>query len=171
MNIFFLHLIPSICAIYHVDRHVVKMILETAQLLCTAIWVSGKEAPYKKTHENHPSAIWARKSKANWLWLKKLGIALCEEYRFRYGKIHKSESIIRALECPELPDDEFTSPTPAMPDKYKCDCSLKSYRNYYLFGKVHLHLWKTRHAWKNRDIPPFVLKEYPHYILHGEDKD
>lgn len=163
MNIFFLHLLPRICALYHVDRHVVKMILETCQLLCTAIWVTGGEAPLKKTHENHPSAKWARESRKNWKWLRQLGLALCTEYTYRYGKIHKLESTIRDLKCPDLPRIDFTCPPLAMPDEYKDKNQITAYRNYYITGKKHLHLWKNRHAWKNRDIPPFILETYPHY--------
>ena len=157
MNIFYLHHNPRRCAKYHVDRHVVKMILETCQLLCTAIWLSGGTAHCKPTHQNHPSAIWCRKSKANWLWLQELGIALCEEYTFRYGKVHKLDSVIRKLKVPlNLPEDEFTQPTPAMADEYKEGDSITSYRNYYILGKCHLHFWTNRHAWKNRNIPRFV---------------
>jgi len=156
MNIFYLHHIPKLCAKWHVDRHVVKMILETCQLLCTAIWLSGGEAHCKPTHKNHPSAIWARANKENWLWLQQLGIALCEEYTYRYGKIHRLDAVIRDLTVPDLPDGEFYQPTPAMPDEYKTGDSLTSYRNYYILGKCHLHFWKNRHAWKNRDIPRFI---------------
>lgn len=178
MNIFFLHIRTKICASYHVDRHVVKMILETAQLLCTAIWVLGGTAPLKETHKNHPSAIWARSGRVNWKWLRKLGLALCKEYTFRYGKTHKLEPVLRELEPPtNLPDVPFFPPPQAMPDIYKekvvlSDTSGKSniiatiraYRKYYVIGKKHLHLWKTRHAWKNRNIPSFILKEYPEYV-------
>lgn len=160
MNIFFLHQNPKKCARYHLDRHVVKMILETCQLLCTAIWVYGGTAPYKKTHENHPSAIWARANKENWKWLKSLGIALCEEYTFRYGKIHLSQEILESLKVPKLPEGKFFPPTPAMPNEYKCNSSLISYRKYYAFGKKHLHFFKTRHAWKNRKIPKFIRNVY-----------
>lgn len=163
MNIFFLHYNPKKCAKYHVDRHVVKMILETCQLLCTAIWVCGGEAPLKKTHENHPSAIWARESKENWNWLRSLGIALCKEYTYRYDKKHKLEDTLYELSCPELPEKKFTEPRQAMPDKYKDESSITAYRNYYLYAKKHLHQFKTRHAWKKRRIPKFVLKKYPEY--------
>lgn len=176
MNIFFLHRNPKKCAKYHVDRHVVKMILETAQMLCTAIWIVMDEdyleknpPPYKKTHYNHPSNVWARKSKKNWQWLHSLGLELCKEYTYRYGKVHKSQAIIESIECPSaLSDDEFTSPTPAMPDKYKGNSSLKSYRRYYLKEKSHIHIWKnskgiSRHAWKKRKVPKFILQYYPFY--------
>jgi hypothetical protein len=132
------------------------MILETCQLLCTAIWLSGGKAHCKPTHQNHPSAIWTRANKKNWLWLQSLGIALCEEYTYRYKKTHVLDKVIRELVVPDLSNGDFYPPTPAMPDEYKTGDSLTSYHNYYILGKSHLHFWKTRHAWKDRDIPPFV---------------
>lgn len=164
MNIFFLHRNPKKCAKWHVDRHCVKMILETAQLLCSAIWVFGKDAPYKLTHKNHPCAIWTRSCKENWLWLKELGIALCEEYTFRYEKKHKTYDVIMSLECPELPEKDFFDPPQAMDVKYKKEDTIEAYRNLYIYGKDHLHFWKNRHAWKNRKIPKFILKAKPEYI-------
>ena len=97
MNIFYLDKNPKLCAQYHVDRHVVKMILETAQLLSTAHWLTGGEGPYRATHKNHPSAIWARSNKSNYNWLCKLGLELCEEYTYRYGKIHKTQQHLEWL--------------------------------------------------------------------------
>ena len=146
MNIFYLHRLASVCAKYHCDKHVIKMILETAQLLCSAVWVYGNEAPYRLTHKNHPSAIWARANKQNWLWLKDLGLELCKEYKYRYGehKEHKSQKIIEELQCPDLPDEDFTQPTQAMPDEYKDDDSVVAYRCYYIFEKAHLLTWKRR---------------------------
>lgn len=175
MNIFYLHINPKKCARWHVDSHVVKMILETCQLLCTAIHVvcdgstgvtndttlsiaNNTTTLYKKTHVNHPSAIWCRKSKENWMWLYNLGMALCREYTFRYEKIHKSQSVLENLKCPDLPDLPFTEPTQAMPNEYKNKSSLKAYRNFYAFGKKHLHFHATRHAWKNRRIPLFIKR-------------
>lgn len=158
MNIFYLHHNTKICARWHVDRHVVKMILETCQLLCTAIWLSGGEAHCKATHKNHPSAIWTRANKANWRWLRKLGKELCKEYTFRYGKEHKLEKIIRNLKTPDLPDGEFFQPPQAMPEEYKDSDSITAYRAYYCVGKVHLHFWAKRHAWKGREIPEFVAE-------------
>lgn len=154
MNIFFLHLDPKQCAKLHVDKHVVKMILETAQLLCSAIWLSGKKAPYKLTHKNHPCAVWTRANKENWKWLKQLGLSLCEEYTYRYGKIHKTQTVIENLECPNLENGSFHVPPQAMPDKYKNKTNtIRAYRCFYTFEKAHLH------SWKNREIPKFILKE------------
>jgi hypothetical protein len=157
MNIFFLHLSVRRCARWHCDRHCVKMILEYAQLLCSAIWLSGGTAPYKLTHKNHPCAIWARHSQGNWLWLKSLALALCDEYTFRYGKVHRTQEIIEQLEVPDLPNEWFTQPPQAMPVEYKDTDSITAYRNYYILGKKHLHSWKDgRHAWKKRKIPSFI---------------
>lgn len=154
MNIFYLHHNPRKCAKYHFDRHVVKMILESVQLLCSAIWMTGGEAPYKLSHKNHPSSIWARASKANWLWLQQLAFALCEEYTFRYGKTHKSEAIARSLTVPQdLPDIPFTPPTLAMYDWCKMDNTIQSYRRYYYFGKK-----PSLRRWKNRNPPKWFMK-------------
>ena len=146
MNIFYLHHDPKLCAQYHVDKHVVKMILETAQLLSTTHWLSDSEGPYRITHKNHPSAIWTRSNKSNYTWLCQLGIELCKEYTYRYGKTHKTQKHLEwmSLNIPNLPDGEFTPPSLAMPDVFKCNDNIESYRQYYRLGKKHLHNWKMR---------------------------
>ena len=174
MNIFALHLEPKLCAEMHVDKHVVKMILEYSQLLSTAHRVldgqqyiddssgrrikrwkltnsfAGDKLLYKATHINHPSAIWARESKANYQWLAYLLVELCKEYTHRYGKVHKCEEIglVKWLvNCiPEnIATKPFTQPTPAMPDQYKVKGdSVKSYRNYYIGDKARMASWKGR---------------------------
>jgi hypothetical protein len=88
MNIFFLDEDPTLSAQYHVDKHVVKMILETAQLLCGVHHATSQitdQVPYKLSHKNHPCAIWARTSLSNYLYLCELGLELCKEYTYRYG--------------------------------------------------------------------------------------
>ena len=93
MNIFYLHDTPVTCAQYHTDKHVVKMIIEYAQLLSTAHrLVDGDEGLvlYKATHKNHPSAIWARRSAQNYAWLYYHMMELGREYEKRYGKKHLS---------------------------------------------------------------------------------
>ena len=154
MNIFYLHTEPKICAQYHVDKHVVKMILETAQLLSTAHWVTGGEGPYRVTHKNHPSAIWARSNKSNYTWLCKLGLELCKEYTYRYGKIHKTQQHLEWLSknTPLIPEGQFTPPTLAMPETFMCEDNLVAYRKYYSYGKKHLH------SWKKREQPKFIVE-------------
>ena len=154
MNIFYLHTEPKLCAQYHVDKHVAKMILETAQLLSTAHWLTGGEGPYRMTHKNHPSTIWTRSNTSNYKWLCKLGMELCKEYTHRYDKIHKTQKHLEWLSSniPNIPDGEFTPPTLAMPDVFMCDDNLLAYRKYYTYGKKHLH------SWKKREQPKFILE-------------
>lgn len=149
MNIFFLDSDPKVCATYHNDKHVVKMILETAQLLCGVHWVIGGEAPYKLSHKNHPCSIWVRSSLENYLWLCELGLELCKEYSYRYGKKHKSQQIIEwcIIHKPNIPDIPFQVPPKAMPDIYKVDDVSQSYRNYYMGEK------RDFSKWKNREVP------------------
>lgn len=149
MNIFYLDSNPTLCAKYHNDKHVVKMILETAQLLCGVHWVIGSEAPYKLSHKNHPCAIWVRESLSNYLYLCDLGLELCKEYTYRYGKRHKSQEVIEwcVTNLPNICDKDFTTPPKAMPDEYKVSDVIESYRNYYRGAK------KDFAKWKNREVP------------------
>ena len=146
MNIFFLDYDVKKCAQYHVDKHAVKMILETSQLLCGVHWVIGKEAPYKLSHKNHPCSIWTRESLSNYLYLCELGLELCKEYTYRYGKRHKSQEVIEwcLINKPNIPDIGFTKPAMAMPDEYKVKSVVESYRNYYMGAKSGLAVWKNR---------------------------
>lgn len=153
MNIFYLDEDIVRCAEYHVDKHVVKMITEYNQLLCTTHWVTGSSAPYRKTHVNHPSAIGVRQSKNNYKYLCKLNIQLCREYTHRYNKIHAGQKIVEWAysNIPNLPSVKFNEPIPAMPDKYKTENdSITSYRTYYNNDKRHLF------NWKNRTIPNWI---------------
>jgi hypothetical protein len=152
MNIFFLDLDTKKCAEYHCDKHVVKMILETAQLLCGVHHTTNQvtdQIPYKLSHKNHPCAIWSRESLSNYLYLCDLGLELCKEYTYRYGKRHKSQEVIEwcITNKPNIVDKEFTEPARAMPDEYKVKSVVESYRNYYIGAK------KSFAVWKNRDIP------------------
>ena len=107
------------------------MILETAQLLCS-VHEPG-EAPYRRTHYNHPCSVWARASRQNYDWLVRLGLALADEYAVRYGKVHKSRAVVEWAEQ-HVPDLSGTGQTPfvlAMPEEYKGDCPVRAYRAYY----------------------------------------
>ena len=98
MNIFYLDKDPVIAAQMHCDKHVVKMILESAQLMSTAHrFLDGdryadKNGLYKLTHKNHPTAIWVRKSKENYMWTWNLLDALLQEYTKRYNKHHNGNN-------------------------------------------------------------------------------
>jgi len=183
MNIFYLDNDPQVCAEMHNDKHCVKMILEYCQLLSTAHriidgtetmaksktgrnvkrWVLDDERElllYSATHINHPSAVWCRVNKSNYDWLGSLLGALCIEYTFRYGKVHKVDrdglSTYLLQNSPKkIPTGAFTQPTPAMPDDVKIPGdSIASYRNYYIKNKTHLASWKKRFIpeWYNANI-------------------
>ena len=174
MNIFYLNPDPKVCAEMHLDKHVVKMIIEYAQLMSTAHRVLDGEKYIDKTannrniqrwrmkneiiehslmkasHVNHPSNIWVRASKQNYMWLYQMWTHLLAEYTHRYGKNHACEKYAKYLCMPpeNIADIPFTEPTPAMPDIYKVtNDSIRSYQNYYIHDK-------SRFAnWKNREIP------------------
>ena len=150
MNIFVLDYNPIRAAKAQRDKHVVKMPLETAQILCAA-FPPGR-APYKRTHFNHPCSIWARSSKRNFEWLVEHGLALCDEYTFRYGKIHKSRDVI--LWCSKNKKKisfdlkgklKFAL---CMDEKYQIGNAVESYREYYKKEKRKIAKWE-----KNRREP------------------
>lgn len=147
MNIFVLDFDPLVAAKMHNNKHVVKMILESAQLLCIAHTFTGNDPPYKiKAFKNHPCSIWVRQSINNYRWLCVLAKALCKEYTFRYGKIHKTESVIDWLTInePKLADLPMTPFAQAMPEEYRNNNAVVAYRRYYIEGKNHLAQWKKR---------------------------
>ena len=164
MNIFFLHFDVDTCARYHTNRHVVKMLLETCQLLSSVWWMTApdQKVRYKLSHKNHPSSVWARQSVRNYLWLLELGFALAREYRFRYEKKHKCELVLyelRDMPLPPLPQCAFTPPTPAMPTEYKAASSCEAYQIYYKQEKRHLF------SWKRRDMPDFLKMPFHAELL------
>jgi hypothetical protein len=185
MNIFYLHQDPKKAAQMHNDKHVVKMILESAQLLCTAHrLIDGVQATYTKlkkvytlvndekihigyeagktatyynlpnnhiiygmTHQNHPSAKWVRESSEHYDWLYKLFVFLCEEYKYRYNKIHLTERKLKDVlsqKPKNLPNRGFTQPPQAMPEYLRINDSVAAYRNYYQTEKAHLATWTKR---------------------------
>jgi hypothetical protein len=159
MNIFFIDLDPETAARMHLDKHVVKMILEHMQLLCTTHHVCGslnKEfvPPYKIVSKNHPCAIWTRESLSNYLFLIKFTEELLKEYTYRYKKTHRCQELIQLMKdnLPCLEDKGFTPPAQAMPEKYKDeDDVVEAYRQYYFFEKTHI--W----GWKDREMPKFIV--------------
>tara|TARA_S200002703_G_scaffold160092_1_gene176965 strand:- start:11973 stop:12455 length:483 start_codon:yes stop_codon:yes gene_type:complete len=152
VNIFYLDPDPYVAAQMSCDKHVVKMILESAQMLCTAHReLDDDDVPknfYKKAHLNHPSTIWTRSAAANYSWLYDHFVGLCYEYTHRYGKIHMSDSKLRdALGW--LPRNirtgKFTEPPQCMPDEYKVEGdSITAYRKYYKGDKAYFAKWSKR---------------------------
>ena len=164
MNIFVLSKNARKCAKYHCNKHVVKMILESAQLLCCAhivldnSTVIGTVELYKLTHKNHPCSIWVRASSANYKWLYQLFIHLCEEYTHRYGKTHLCEQKFKDVLC-NVPVNITVGPmTPwaqAMPEEYKSEDPVESYRTYYINDKADMCVWTRR--------------ETPYWVPVGEE--
>lgn len=119
MNLFLIALCSTDAVQELCDKHVVKMILETAQILYTA-WHVRTELPtdeslallpaYKKTHVNHPICIWARHSAYHYEWTCMYGLLLCKEYTFRYGRIHKTQQHIERLYRWGFPPKQFSEP-------------------------------------------------------------
>ena len=136
MNIFYLHPNPKVAASYFYDKHKVKMILESAQMLCTAHIALGNEnVPYKKSHLNHPSSVWVRANNENYQWLYDHMLALGEEYTKRYKRTHltitKCKDIL-AIAPSSIPAGSFNEPPQCMPDEYKVENdSVSAYWNYY----------------------------------------
>ena len=154
MNIFVIDKDPVIAAQNLCDKHVVKMIIESAQMLC-APFEKG-EAPYKRSHYNHPCTKWVRESQANYEWLLTHAYALCDEYSSRYNKIHKSLKTIDWCNNHyyrlNLSDIGLTSFVQAMPDEYKSDNAMQAYRDYYNGEKAYFAKWKSQ------IIPPWFIK-------------
>lgn len=161
MNIFILSLNQKLCARYHCDKHVVKMILETTQLLYTCLRLTGYDcstAPltktgktgYKATHKNHPCSVWVRESTANYQWLCKLGLELCYEYTHRYSKVHSCQSHIEWLsqQTPDLPESELTEFARAINRELYPECQtmtpVRAYRRYYKLDKAKLLSYTNR---------------------------
>ncbi|HET58638.1 MAG TPA: hypothetical protein ENN35_09395 [Deltaproteobacteria bacterium] len=147
MNIFILDRNIRTCARYHADRHVVKMILESAQILCTIVSREGLESSYRPTHRNHPCVLWAGRSRENWLWLKELTLRLNDEYRYRFGRSddHSSAVVVRDLECPSLPGGGLTEFVQAMPEQYRVPGdAVSAYRAYYVGEKSEIARWTRR---------------------------
>ena len=162
MNLFYLDRDPVTAASYHYDKHKVKMVLEAAQMLCTAHHCYGDEdqkdlIPYKQAHLNHPSTIWVRRSRSTYLWAYEYMIALGREYTKRYGKEH-----LTIIKCRDflsqypkyIQSDDWCEPPQCMPDEYKVEGdSISAYWNYYEGDK-----YKIANKNEQKIVRPFTEK-------------
>jgi len=147
MNIFVLHETPELSATYHCDKHVVKMIVETAQLLSVAHHIYNtpqKDFVYKRNHEHHPCTKWVCRSKDNYVWAFRLLNNLLLEYTLRYKKIHKTTEKVSILEnIPEkIPNIGLTPFVLVMPEEYRNPNPVTAYRTYYDKEKRRFARWK-----------------------------
>ena len=153
MNIFYLDTDIDECAKAHCDKHVVKMLTEYAQILSTALHknANSKDSAelidyvYKASYVNHPACVWAAKSRANFLWLCELGIALYKEYNRRYAKEHKAYQIILNAKYFHwlIKPGELTERPQCMPEEYRHANPVEAYRAYYRGEKMHFATWKA----------------------------
>jgi hypothetical protein len=149
MNIFVLDEDIEQCAQYHCDQHVVKMILESVQMLCTALNKKGFSTPYKSTHIQHPCLLWVEHSFENFLWLKNLALALNTEYRFRFEKEvdHRSIGVLNAIANYRYASQGLTAFAQAMPDQYKIQGdAVAAYRQFYIGEKMRFAKWSKRNV-------------------------
>jgi len=147
MNIFVLDRDIRRCARFHCDAHVSKMILESVQILCTALHNLGMPAPYRPTHHKHPCVLWVQESYDNFRWLSRLAQALNDEYRYRYRKErdHASLTVLGQLGDAQYASRGLTEFAQAMPDEYKVPGdAVAAYRAFYLGEKAAFARWTRR---------------------------
>ena len=147
MNIFVLDRNPKKCAEFHCDKHTVKMILEYSQLMCTVHRKIGNDAPYRKTHSNNPCTLWLEESIDNYNWLLELAENLVLEYRKRFeSDYHKCTQVIAWCRNnkPKIESKGITSRPKVMPDEYKQDDVVESYREYYKDDKSSFAEWTNK---------------------------
>jgi len=144
VNIFVLSTDPEEAARMQCDKHCLKMILESGQMLCAAH--EPNTAPWKRTHYNHPCTVWTRASTENYKWLATHGLVLCDEYTKRYGKVHAAEEVL--VWCAEnipvnVPVGPLTPFVVSIKDpKYHLGDPVSSYRAYYKGDKVRFARWR-----------------------------
>lgn len=103
MNIFVTNKNPHLAARDLDDRRLVKMVLETAQIICTAAVKkhpydkNPSSVPYKPTHINHPCCLWANEKTSHLIWLVDYFVELSDEYTFRFNKVHKSYTTMQVI--------------------------------------------------------------------------
>ena len=140
MNIFFLDTTPDTSAKYLCDKHIPKMLLESCQMLSTAVqkYTDRIDELYKPAYPKHPSTIWAGTTRNNFVWLLEHANEINYQYEIRYNKKHKSKRILDIIQdkgydikIPLGNTKWITTPPQCMPDEYKHDNYITAYRNYY----------------------------------------
>ena len=161
MQLFILSLNHKECAEFMMDKHVSKIIIEAVQMLSSAKRIIDPNDPntsydelYKITHVNHPVTIWIRQSLDNYQWTLDMIEAMHNEWKFRYDhpleKIHASYKIAQKLSLWRPRADQFpvvglTPFAQAIPNIYKSDDIIESYRKYYQSEeKQKIATWKKR---------------------------
>jgi len=146
VNLFVLHRDPATAARMQCDRHVVKMTLETAQILCSAAHLLGQKAPYKPTHRAHPCVLWTAAGRGNWRWVVTHGLALADEYERRFGRVHKSRPVLEWAAGRGVGPRGGERRRPfvmAMPEEYRGRDAVAAYRRYYFAEKARFARWRA----------------------------
>ena len=149
MNIFFLDKSPDLSAQYLCDKHVPKMLLESAQMLSTALHshtMGINTGIYKEAYPNHPMTKWVGFNRDNFNWALENAMWIDEEYKTRFKKQHKSGKVIQCIidndYYKDIPDGFFSEPPQCMPDEYKDKDYVTAYRKYYQGAKKYFAKWE-----------------------------
>ena len=117
------------------NYRVVKMILESCQILSTVLNEQGVEAPYRSFNPKHPSCLWAAESSDNFEKLVLHCDAMLKEYTRRFGRVHKCRGVLTQItelyNAHRFPQSEPTRLRMAMPDYFRGDSIVESYRKFY----------------------------------------
>ena len=151
MNIFFLDKTPEKSAQYLCDKHVPKMLLESAQMLSTALHshtMGISTGIYKEAYPNHPMTKWVGFNRDNFNWALENAMWIEGEYKTRFKKQHKSGKVIQCIidndYYKDIPEGDFTEPPQCMPDQYRNKNYVTAYRNYYRGEKTFAKWEKGR---------------------------
>ena len=153
MNRFILDTTPRASAQAHCDKHVVKMIVEEAQMLSTVHVEYGNDDPrlYRPTHRRHPCTLWAGQSRSNYRWAYQLFQSLISEYDYRYRRHHASLRLLQPLLHPpaDMPELGLTPFPQSVPEDLRGDDPVTAYRAFYLRDKARFATWTRRQppAW------------------------
>ena len=150
MNIFFLDKFPVKSAEYLCDKHVPKMLLESAQMLSTAVHQHqgdiNPDSLYKKAYPNHPMTKWVGFNRDCFRWALENAVFISQEYTKRFKKLHKSSRVINNIYdnnyIDDIPDGFFKEPPQCMPDEYKDKDYVVAYRRYYVGEKKYFAKWE-----------------------------
>jgi|TARA_R110000823_G_scaffold3187_4_gene12434 hypothetical protein len=160
MNIFFLDKSPELAAKYLCDKHVPKMLLESSQMLSTAIQrhLGGTIGElYKPAYPKHPMTIWVGDNKNNFKWALENASFINKQYEVRFNKKHKSNRVIEFIKywdfSDSIPQGDMTNPPQCMPDNYKGKSHVIAYRKYYKGDKSYFAKWE-----KGVAMPTWWLK-------------
>jgi hypothetical protein len=163
VNIFATDKNPIIAAQNLCDSHVIKMVLESAQMMCTYLNENGVQTSYRSTHKNHPCSLWLKESSLNRSWLFEHYYALLQEFRMRRDKRHKCTDLLGLFYANFHYDDALDvllnsrlNFALAMPNQYRSSDPIESYRNYYISKQYTM---KVPMRWTKRQPPDWFVKE------------